>query len=327
VTRSPGAAPDRGAPALPDQPLLEAVLRGLSGSPRRLSPALLYDAQGSFLFDRICELPEYYLTRTETQILARCAPGLAALLDGETWLVELGSGSCLKTRLLLDALPQLTAYVPVDISSSHLLATARELQAAYPHIAVLPLCADFTQPFELPRPLPPAARVLVFFPGSTVGNFDPPEAIALLAQVRRLAGRRCGLLIGFDMVKDVDLLERAYNDSAGVTAAFNLNVLERLNRELGARFDPGAFQHRAVWVSEASRIEMQLVSLRRQQVLIRDERLELQAGEPLITEHCHKYTPATFAALAVAAGWRPVRSWTDAQHRFQVQYLHGNNDP
>jgi L-histidine Nalpha-methyltransferase len=314
------------ATAAPVPPLAATVLEGLRARPKRLPPALLYDERGSCLFDRICDLPEYYLTRAESEILARCAPELARLLPGPVWLVELGSGASSKTRLLLDALPQLAAYVPVDISAQHLSAAAHAVAAAYPHLAVLPLCADFTQPFTLPREAR-LARVLVFFPGSTIGNLDPPQAALLLASMRHLAGANGGLLIGFDLVKEVAVLERAYNDAAGITAAFNLNVLARLNRELGARFDLGAFRHEAVWVPAGSRIEMHLVSLKPQQVLIHGERLDFGPGEPLVTEHCHKYTPQGFMALAAGAGWRPGPSWTDGGRRFQVQYLHGYNDP
>jgi dimethylhistidine N-methyltransferase len=322
MTQPPGAV----AAALPATPLAATVLAGLRATPKQLPPALLYDEHGSCLFDRICELPEYYLARAETGILARCAPELAQLLPRTTWLVELGSGASSKTRLLLDALPQLTAYVPVDISERHLSAAARRVALAYPRLQVLPLCADFTQPFTLPRAAR-LARVLVFFPGSTIGNLDPPQAAALLLAMRCLAGAQGGLLIGFDLVKDVEVLERAYNDAAGVTAAFNLNVLARLNRELGTRFDLGAFRHEAVWMGAASRIEMHLVSQKRQQVAIQGERLDFEAGERLVTEHCHKYTPGAFMALASAAGWRHVRSWSDAARRFQVEYLHGYNDP
>jgi len=314
-----------GQPVPQEEPLAATVLSGLRGRPKRLPAALLYDERGSCLFDRICELPEYDLTRTETQILTRCTPELAELVPQESWLVELGSGSSHKTRLLLDALPQLSAYVPVDISREHLRAAARTLAQDYPRLHVLPVCADFTQPFELPRAAR-FARMLVFFPGSTIGNFDPTASAALLGVMRRLAGERGGLLIGFDLVKEVAVLERAYNDSAGVTASFNINVLVRLNRELGARFDLGAFRHEAVWVAEANRIEMHLVSLKRQQVLIKGERLDFEAGERLVTEHCHKYTLESFAELAAGAGWRCQRSWTDAAGRFQVQYLHGYNE-
>jgi len=232
--------------------------------------------------------------------------------------VELGSGASTKTRLLLDELPDLAAYVPVDISRTHLMAAAQRITATYPHLEVLPACADFTQPFTLPKPSRTPTRVVVFFPGSTIGNFDPPAAIQLMKFMRRIAN---GLVIGFDLVKDPALLERAYDDAAGVTAEFNLNVLRRLNRDAGANFDLGAFRHQAIWVPAARRIEMRLISIRPQTVLIAGERLSFAADEPIITEHCHKYTPDSFADLAAAAGWSGRQTWTDARGYFDVQYL------
>src|SRR6185437_12137208 len=260
VTKSPGAILDdaqrrarwaeaqdgpsnrRGSrPGAADWLLIEEVLTGLRATPKRLSPAYLYDPRGSQLFEAICDLPEYYLTRTETGILARHAAEMAACIGERALLLEPGSGSSRKTRLLLDALPDLDAYVPVDISRTHLLDAARAVQAGYPRLEVLPVCADFTQGFELPPLGRPPSRVVVFFPGSTLGNFDAPEAIRLLELMRRTAGARGGLLVGIDMAKDPAILERAYNDAAGVTAAFNLNLLVRLNRELAADFDEGSF--------------------------------------------------------------------------------------
>src|SRR5882757_7071981 len=240
--------------------LVADVLRGLQGEPKRLSPTYFYDERGSQLFDEICELPEYYITRTETRILERHAREIADRIGENALLVELGSGASTKTRLLLDRLPNLAGYVPVDISRSHLMAAAQRISAAYPRLEVLPACADFTQTFPLPKPTRAPARVVVFFPGSTIGNFDTPAAIDLLKVTRRMAGTDGALVIGFDLVKNPAVLERAYDDSAGVTAAFNLNVLRRLNRELGANFDLRHFRHQALWVPAASRIEMHLVS-------------------------------------------------------------------
>jgi L-histidine N-alpha-methyltransferase len=250
-------------------------------------------------------------------------------------LVELGSGASTKTRLLLDRLPNLAAYVPVDISRTHLMAAAQRIATAYPHLEVLPACADFTQAFPLPKPSRTPSRVVVFFPGSTIGNFDPPAAIELLQVMRRIAsgaatgrigashatGAAGGLVIGFDLVKDPAILERAYDDSAGVTAEFNLNVLRRLNRDLGASFDLRAFRHQAVWVPEASRIEMRLVSTGAQTVTIAGEAISFAVNEPIITEHCHKYTPDLFAAQAHAAGWAARQTWADSRDYFHVQYL------
>lgn len=301
--------------------LVEQVLAGLRGTPKRLSPAYLYDRRGSQLFEAICELPEYYLTRTETAILARHAAQMAGCIGERTLLLEPGSGSSRKTRLLLDALPDLAAYVPVDISRTHLLEASRALQAAYPLLEVLPVCADFTQGFTLPASRRPPSRVVVFFPGSTLGNFDAADAIRLLELMRRAAGPGGGLLVGIDLVKDPAILERAYNDAAGVTAAFNVNLLVRLNRELAADFDPGSFRHEAVWVPAQGRIEMRLVSIRRQTVHLGGESVEFAAGERLVTEHCHKYSAESFADQARTAGWTPRRSWTDARGYFSVQYL------
>jgi dimethylhistidine N-methyltransferase len=306
--------------------LIDELLGGLARKPKHLSSAYLYDERGSCLFDLICELPEYYLTRTETAILTERAAEIASLIGERALLIELGSGASTKTRLLLSALPGIAAYVPVDISRSHLLGAARELRAAYPGLEVLPVCADFTQPFALPRPRLGFERVVVFFPGSTIGNFDPPEATALLALMRRIAGPDGGLVIGFDLVKDRERLTRAYNDSAGVTAAFNLNVLERLNRELKASFDLTAFHHDAIWNEAASRIEMHLVSEREQWVLVAGVPIGFGAGEHLVTEHCHKYTLESFDAQARAAGWRAVRGWSDPERSFQVEYLDGCKD-
>ncbi|HKT71807.1 MAG TPA: L-histidine N(alpha)-methyltransferase [Steroidobacteraceae bacterium] len=304
-----------------DWALFNDVLSGLRATPKRLSSTYLYDERGSQLFDEICELPEYYVTRTETRILQTHARDIAARIGDGALLVELGSGASTKTRLLLDQLPDLSAYVPVDISRSHLQAAAQRIASSYPRLEVLPVCADFTQPFSLPRARGGSRRVVVFFPGSTLGNFDSAAARDLLRSVRRIAGSNGGLLIGYDLVKDPAILRAAYNDRAGVTAAFNLNVLHRLNRDLGADFDPAAFRHDALWVPGPSRIEMHLVSLREQTVQLGDEAVTFAAAERLVTEHCHKYTPQSFAALADEAGWKGERTWTDEQSYFNVQYL------
>ena len=304
-----------------DWELVTDVLRGLRSSPKRLSPMYFYDERGSQLFEQICAEPEYYITRTETAILAEHARQIAGVIGEDTLLVELGSGASTKTRLLLDQLPGLAAYVPVDISRSHLLAAARRVAEAYPQLDVQPVCADFTQPFSVPNIRREGTRVVVFFPGSTIGNFDAPAAMELLWTMRDTAGPDGALLIGYDLVKEPGVLERAYNDAAGVTAAFNLNMLARLNRELGADFDLAEFRHEAVWVPGASRMEMHLVSLREQEVTVAGESVAFADGEPLVTEHCHKYTPEAFARLAGAAGWQVRDTWTDRQGYFNVQYL------
>jgi L-histidine N-alpha-methyltransferase len=303
------------------EPFAADVLAGLREHPKRISPIYFYDARGSQLFDQICELQEYYPTRTEMRILADDGDDMARYIGEDALLVELGSGSSLKTRLLLDRLPTLAAYVPVDISRSHLLNAAHGIAAAYPGLEVLPVCADFTQPFALPKPHRPARRVVVFFPGSTIGNFDPPQALSLLRVMRGIAGTGSGLLIGTDLVKDPAMLVRAYDDARGVTAAFNLNVLRRFNHELHAGFDLQSFQHRAVWNAAASRVEMHLVSTRAQRPTLAGEVIELAAGEAIVTEHCHKYTVAGFAAQAARAGWSHIQHWLDPHGWFSVNYL------
>src|SRR5882757_9718666 len=333
--RLPGTPAHHGADWRVAAPSLVAdVLQGLQGEPKRLSPTYFYDERGSQLFDAICELPEYYITRTETRILERHAQAIADRIGENALLVELGSGASTKTRLLLDRLPDLAAYVPVDISRTHLMAAAQRIASAYPGLEVLPACADFTQAFPLPRSRRTPSRVVVFFPGSTIGNFDPPAAIELMKVMRRIATGAAtarlgsspgtsagGLVIGFDLVKDPAILERAYDDSAGVTAEFNLNVLRRLNRDLGADFDLQAFSHEAIWVPEANRIEMRLVSRVRQTVTIAGEAISFAADERIVTEHCHKYTHGLFAAQAGAAGWTARQSWADERNYFHVQYL------
>lgn len=311
--------------------LIVDVLRGLRESPKRLSPTWFYDERGSQLFDEICELPEYYLTRTETGILQRHAAQIAASISENALLVELGSGASTKTRLLLDHLPDLAAYVPVDISRTHLMEAAQRIAASYPGLEVLPACADFTKAFALPKPTRTPSRVVVFFPGSTIGNFDPPAAVELLQVMRRITTRpgatAGGLVIGFDLEKDPAVLERAYDDSAGVTAEFNLNVLRHLNREAGADFDVRTFRHQAVWNPQAHRIEMRLVSTVPQTVTIAGESISFAADEPIITEHCHKYTPGLFAAQAATAGWTARRTWADSKDYFNVQYLEQDLGP
>jgi dimethylhistidine N-methyltransferase len=303
------------------EPFVANVLKGLQGSPKRISPMYFYDALGSELFDRICELKEYYPTRTELRILEQHGNDIARCIGDDTLLVEFGSGSSMKTRLLLDRLPSLAAYVPVDISRSHLMNAAHSISESYPHLEVMPVCADFTRPFLLPTPAKAVSRVVVFFPGSTIGNFDPPAALNLLRVMRGVAGPTGGLVVGTDLVKDVNVLVRAYDDAEGVTAAFNLNVLRRFNSEMGANFDLEQFRHRAVWNEAASRIEMHLVSQRQQTVVLAGETLEFEADEAIVTEHCHKYTVAGFARQAARAGWKAHAHWLDDRAYFSVNYL------
>jgi len=301
--------------------LRDTILDGLRRPQKMLPPVYFYDERGSHLFDRITELPEYYLTRTELAIMREYGSEIGGLVGERAAIVELGSGSSLKTRLLLDALREPAAYLPVDISRSHLVHAARGLAADYPHLEILPICADFSAPFDLPRPRVAPRRNVVYFPGSTIGNFHWDEAYALLLSIARIARAGGALLIGVDLKKDRATLERAYNDAQGVTAEFNLNMLVRLDRELDATFDLRAFRHRAVWNEAKSRIEMHLVSQRAQSVFVAGERFEFRAGEHILSECSYKYTPTQFAALAAEAGFEVRRVWTDAAALFSVQYL------
>jgi len=301
---------------------MERVLAGLRESPKRIEPIWFYDPRGSALFERICTAPEYYLTRTEIGITRADAPEIAAALGPRVVLIEPGSGASLKTRLLLEALRAPRAYVPVDISREQLLATTRRLRDDFPSLQVQPVCADFTEAFKLPNvALNGEARRVVYFPGSTLGNFARPAAIDLLRRMRAIAGTGGAVLLGVDRVKDEAVLERAYNDSAGLTAAFNLNALHHLNRELGADFDPTAFAHRAPWVPDQSRIEMHLVANRELFFSVGGERFEMARGEHLLTEYSHKYTLADVADLAHSAGLAVRSTWSDPQDWFSVLLL------
>jgi dimethylhistidine N-methyltransferase len=293
---------------------------GLSRNPKTLSPKYFYDDRGSQLFERITELPEYYLTRTELSIMERHVAEIATLIGPEASLIEFGSGSSMKTRILLDHLDRLAAYVPVDISRDHLVAAAGDLARDFPHIEVLPVAADFTHPFDLPQPQTMPRRNLVYFPGSTIGNFLPDSAHALLEVMYQEAGADGALLIGVDLKKDPAILERAYNDGAEVTAEFNLNMLRRLNREFGASFDLEQFAHRAIYNEACGRIEMHLVSRRAQKVTVAGRSFEFARGETIRTECSHKYTVEEFGAMAARAGFKVQRVWTDADGLFSVQY-------
>jgi dimethylhistidine N-methyltransferase len=306
--------------ARPDRRFRADVLAGLSARPqKRLSPRYFYDAAGSRLFDRITELDEYYPTRTELGILRTHAGAMAARCGPGCLLVELGAGSLTKVRLLLDRLDRPAGYVPVDVSGDHLRAAAAALADDYPDLDVRPLVADFTRPFDLP-PVP-AARRVAYFPGSTIGNFDPPDADELLRRVARLVGPGGGLLLGADLRKDEAVLERAYNDAAGVTAAFNLNLLARINRELGGDFDLGAFRHHAFYDRSRSRIEMHLVSAKAQRVRVGRRAFDFRAGETIHTENSYKYDLGELAEQAALCGLRLDEAWTDEQNYFAVLYL------
>ncbi len=302
--------------------LRRAVLDGLLARPRHLPSAYLYDARGSALFEQICTLPEYYPTRTELAILQTHAAAMAARIGSRAVLVEPGSGAGVKTALLLAQLHEPAAYVPVEISPSALEVTVQAMAARFPQLPIHPQQADFTQAFTLPPALGHAGgageRVVFFFPGSTIGNFDPQQAQALLARWRLLGGPNAGLLIGIDLRKDVAVLQAAYDDAQGVTAAFNRNLLVRINREFGADFVPDAFDHLARYDAEHGRIEMHLQSREAQVAHIVGHALRFDAGETIHTENSYKYTLSGFAALAEQAGWQQDAHWTDPLQRFGV---------
>ncbi len=298
------------------------LIDALSHRPRAISPKYFYDQHGSALFDRICELPEYYPTRTELGILRARAHEIAARMGPRVDLIEFGAGSLTKIRILLDALASRGTqlrYVPIDISGDYLLEQAQALRQAYPGLEVLPVVADYTQPFSLPEPAAGSRRV-GFFPGSTLGNFAPAQALAFLKQAARLL-RGGSLLLGVDLVKDPAILHAAYNDSAGITAQFNLNLLRRANQELGADFDLDAFTHHAPYQPQAQRIEMHLISRRRQTVTVAGRRFSFEEGESLHTENSHKFTLDGIQSLAREAGLRPGAAWTDADRLFCAHWL------
>lgn len=299
----------------------DEVIAGLTQDVKTLPCKFFYDEYGSQLFDQICGLPEYYPTRTEMAIMRDSAADMVARLGPDCRLVEYGSGSSLKTRILLDHAPDLASYVPVDISREHLRKSACALASAYPTLEILPVCADYTQPFTLPWGRRPVRHSAVYFPGSTVGNFHPAQAQAFLTQIADLCGAGGGLLIGVDLKKSPAILEPAYNDARGVTAAFNLNLLTRINRELGGDFALDQWAHDALYNPLEGRIEMHLVSQANQRVQIGDTAVRFRAGETIHTECSYKYSLEDFDCLAQRSGWTVQRVWTDPQQLFSVQYL------
>lgn len=310
-----------GGPSEVDHDLGE-ILGGLAQRPKRLPCKLFYDARGSELFERITELPEYYPTRTETEILRRHAPEMAGEIGPGAVLVELGSGSATKTRILLDALARPRLYLPIDISPAALEESAERLAREYPALSVRPTVADYTRPLRLPLGREERSAPLAgFFPGSTIGNFEPSEAVAFMRRVRRMLGERHTFLIGVDLPKARRVLEAAYDDAAGVTRDFNLNILDVLNRRYSANFVRERFAHRAVWNAARRRVEMHLVSRREQVVNIAGHDVLLGEGEPIVTEHCHKYELSEFARMARGAGYEPARVWTDPKEHFSVHLL------
>lgn len=299
--------------------MLEEVLQGLASRPRRLAPKFFYDERGSRLFDAICELPEYYPTRTEMDILESCAAEVAGMAGPDSTLIELGSGASRKIRLLLEAMRP-RRYLGIDISREFLRESVQQLAHDYPWLEVHAACADFMQDFELPQATH-EGRKIAFFPGSTIGNFEPHEALSFLQRVRRLVQPDGALLIGVDLKKDPEILRAAYNDSAGLTAAFNLNLLERLRTELGAEVNPNAFKHRAFYNAARGRIEMHLVSRRAQEIRLQGRRFHFEPGESIHTENSYKYSVEEFHALARGAGLRPRQAWLDPARLFSVHYM------
>ncbi|WP_434052548.1 MAG: L-histidine N(alpha)-methyltransferase [Roseibium sp.] len=306
-------------PAQQDADFRKEILQGLTADRKAVSSKWLYDDVGSHLFEAITELDAYYPTRTELGILEAQLRKYARLPGARGAMVELGSGSSRKTNLLLGAFPDLSVYMPVDISANHLKEAADRVRRTFPSLAVIPVAADFTQPLGK-LPLLPELPVLVFFPGSTIGNFEKSEAVALLKSIRT-AMPGAHMIVGVDRPKDEAVLVDAYDDPAGVTAAFNLNLLQRINRELGADFDLAAFEHRALWNSAESRIEMHLESLCDQTVRIGETEIQFVSGETIHTENSHKYDEAAFAEIASRSGWRVLDSDTDPDGLFSVLTL------
>mgnify|MGYP006274118555 CR=1 FL=1 len=308
------------APAQED--VASAAIAGLSATPKGLSPSLFYDHEGSRLFEAICDQPEYYPTRTEMGILRNAAADIAAHAGPSVQVVEFGAGALDKIGLLIDALDRPAGIAALDISGKHLLEAAEDLANAYPGLDVVAIAADYQRDFTIPDPAGgPASRRLGFFPGSTIGNFAPDDAVAFLRNARQLLGDDGLMVLGVDLQKDPRILEAAYDDAAGVTAAFNLNVLTRLNRDIGATFDRSAFRHKAVYNAARARIEMHLESLVDQEVAVAGRTFPFTRGETIHTENSHKYTVAGVQDLARRGGFDPVACWTDEQDRFSVHLL------
>lgn len=301
----------------PSDFLAEAI-GGLSSSPPTLPSKFFYDERGADLFLKICELPEYYVTRTETGILKQHAAEMAASIGANAELVGLGTGAGIKTRMLLQHLENPIAYVPVDISKQRLIESAQALRRAMPTLEILPVCADYIQRFELPQPTRKPDHIAVYFPGSTIGNLEPQAAEGFLRQICRICRPSGGLIIGVDLQKSRDVLEAAYNDGAGVTAQFNLNLLVRANRELGADFVIECWHHRAIYNERECRIEMHLIAERDQLVRLGGRTFAFAAGETIITEFSYKHTIDGFTAMAVSAGFKLSRYWTDPRQMFAV---------
>jgi dimethylhistidine N-methyltransferase len=297
------------------------VLSGLQKPQKELPCKYFYDEQGSLLYERICALDEYYIPRTEVAIMETNIKEIVELLGSMVLLIEYGSGSSAKTRILLNHLHELAAYIPIDISSEQLLHVTKQLAVDYPGLEVLPFCCDYTSGFKLPTPKRRSDRVVVYFPGSSIGNFDPIQARLFLRNIAGICELGGGLLIGVDLKKDPSVLHHAYNDNQGVTAAFNLNLLNRINRELNCDFQLEWFEHYAFYNPWEGRIEMHLVSLRDQMVHLNNVTIPFAKGESIRTESSYKFSLDEFEQMATAAGFKIERVWTDEQQWFSVQYL------
>lgn len=297
------------------------VIQGLRAPLKSIPCKYLYDARGSQLFDLICDLDEYYPTRTELAIMREFGEEIAACVGRGCLLIEYGSGSSIKTRILLNHLREPAGYVPIDISREHLARSAADLARTYTGLQVLPVCADYTREFTLPTGSRPASHKAVYFPGSTIGNFSTEEALSFLARIAGVCGVGGGLLIGVDLKKAPEIVEPAYNDRKGVTAAFNLNLLARINHELGADFALDHYRHQAVYNHQSGRIEMYIVSLREQVMHLNGLEFPFREGERILTECSYKYGLDEFAELAASVGLKVERVWTDSQQLFSVQYL------
>ena len=301
--------------------MLRDVVEGLSRNRKTLPSKYFYDERGSKLFDDICELDEYYVTRTESTLMKQQVGDIASAVGSNALLVEYGSGSSLKTRLLLRNLIAPAGYVPIDISGDYLSQVGHSLKAEFPNIEVMPVVADFTKSFEVPSPTSKESRRVIYFPGSTIGNFPREDAMALLSNMAENAGADGGVLIGVDLDKDRDVLRAAYNDSQGVTAEFNLNILKRINDELGGNFDLRKFKHEAFFNDGRSCIEMHLISTQRQTVNVCKYSFEFEENESVLTEYSHKYTIDAFGEMTNEAGLKVKNVWTDANNMFAVMYL------
>ena len=320
MTGDPSTAAEQISPPESSDFISDAIA-GLSSNPRTLPSKYFYDERGAALFQKICDLPEYYITRTEIDILDRNRAEIASHLGPNIELIGLGTGAGTKTRILIEALETPAVYIPVDISEKQLRESTANFRKTFPDLEILPVCADYLQPVVLPSPHHKPARNVLYFPGSTIGNFEPDEAVQFLRRVANVCRENGGLLIGADLKKARDVLEAAYNDRAGITAQFNLNLLARANRELGADFDLDQWRHRAIYNSDAGRIEMYLISESDQFVHLDEQRFHFRRSEKIVTEFSYKYSPQEFSALAGKAEFEFAHMWTDDARLFGVFYF------